>query len=231
MTIRSLSLRLTAALLALGWATQVQASTGYTIPDNITVNTPTDISIDQRVEPDSELRQRFHAYRVFLAVEPPGWGLGPICWLADAVDLDKHDISIYVPADVVPDNTRVQISTGLVYDRNPQRVNGYDYSGYTRIVGGGNGTWIQRELDGWVIGDENLVSCWALGCVRNCQDKYYTGDESRISDGSGDGEADKCADQCIKDLNPKRRSGASKRTQASLAGATLMSAVLILISV
>lgn len=204
MTSRSIYQRLAAVLLLLSWAAQVQADR-YTIPDDITVNVLTDISIDVGVDEDSELRERFHAYRVFLAVEPPGWGLGPICWLVNAVDLDTHNLTISIPADVVPDDFEVQISTGLIYDRNPQRVNGYSYSGgYVRVVGG-NGTWIQRELDGWVISDENAVSCWALGCVRRCHDEYYTGDASRISDGSSDEKTDACVDRCTDDLNPKRR--------------------------
>lgn len=222
MTAQSLSLRLAAVLLLAASAAQVQASAGYTIPDSITVDEPTALKIDVRVAPDSELRQRFHAYRVFLAVEPPGWGLGPICYLAYSVPLGVHNITVTVPADVVPDDTSIQISTGLIYNGNPTRVNGFNYSGYTRLLGG-NGTWIQRELDGWVIGDQDSLSCEAFGCARQCHDRYYTGDESRISDGSGDGKADACTRDCANDLNPESQSGEGAVARASLTGALLMS--------
>jgi hypothetical protein len=208
---------------------EVHASASYGIPNNITANQPTQLTIDVRVDADSELRQRFNAYRVFLAVKPPGWGLGPICWLAHDVGLDTHDVTVTIPADVVPDETRVYISTGLIYKRNRERVNGFNYSGYTLLLGG-NATWSQRELDGWVIGNQDTLSCWAYGCARGCYEKYYTGDSSRISDGTGDKEADNCVNQCAARLNTDESAAGKSGASAPIMSTMLISTVITMIT-
>ncbi|KAM5349794.1 hypothetical protein ACJ41O_006299 [Fusarium nematophilum] len=201
MALKSFFRRVAALTLLAALSSHVHASPAIIVPWNITADQPEDLKIVQRIDANSELWKRFDAYRVFLALETPGWGTGPVCWLAYAEGLDTTQVNITIPADVAPDKSRIRISTGLL-EKGATRVNGYSYSSRTTLLGG-NGTWSQRELDGWVIGDENHVSCWAFGCVRQCYERYYIGDKTRISDGSGDGDADACADQCIKDLSPQ----------------------------
>ncbi|KAF5025011.1 hypothetical protein F66182_2962 [Fusarium sp. NRRL 66182] len=184
-------LRLSAFTL-LAALTTVYASPAIIVPRNITADQVEDLNIDQRIKPDDKVRKRANAYRVYLSIEPPGWGTGPVCWLAYQVDLDTTHVNISIPADVAPEKSRIRISTSL-FKKGASRGLGYSYSSRTTLLGA-NGTWSQRELDGWVIGDAEKLSCWAFGCARRCYNKYYTGDKTRSSDGSGDGEADACFD-------------------------------------
>lgn len=196
----------------------VHASPAIIVPWNITVDEPITLTIDQRIGNDSESRQRFDAYRVYLALEPPGWGIGADCWLVRSVEIDTTQVNITIPADAAPDKSRIRISTGL-YKTGHSGVNGYSYSIRTMLLGA-NGTWSQREKDGWIISDANDVSCWALGCARRCHERYYTGDKKHsYRDKSKDQQADSCVEQCSKDLNPR------SAAQASL-GPTLSTLVL-----
>lgn len=201
MALISFFLRAVALTLLAAFSVPVSASPAIIVPWNITADQREDLKISQRIDADSDLRKRFNAYRVYLALEIPGWGAGPVCWLAYQEDLDTTQVNITIPADVAPDKSRIRISTGLM-KKGAARVNGYSYSSRTTLLGA-NGTWSQRELDGWVISDQDRVSCWAFGCARRCNERYYTGDTTRSSDGSGDGKADACVDQCVKDLNPQ----------------------------
>ncbi|KAJ4221638.1 hypothetical protein NW759_006884 [Fusarium solani] len=160
-------------------ATFTNAETGIVVPWNITAGQTEELTIRTRIDAsDHEARKRFNAYRVFLALEPPGWGAGPVCWLVWSVPLDTDRVNITIPADVAPDKTRIRISASL-YKTGQSKVNGYSYSSRTTLLGA-NGTWSQRELDGWDSSDENRISCWAFGCTRRCHMKYYTGDKTRI---------------------------------------------------
>ncbi|KAK7413915.1 hypothetical protein QQX98_007182 [Neonectria punicea] len=201
MTLISLFLRVAALTLLAALSAPVSATPAIIVPSYITADQREDLKINQRIEEDSELRKRFSAYRVFLALETPGWGAGPVCWLSYQEELDTTQVNITIPADVAPDESRIRISTGLM-KKGAERVNGYSYSIRTTLQGA-NGTWSQRELDGWVISDENVVSCWAFKCARQCHERYYTGDKTRSSDGTSDEKADACVDQCVKDLNPQ----------------------------
>lgn len=193
-----------ALLAALSPSTGVHA-TSISLPYNITADQVTDLKIDTGIDADdTEKRKRFNAYRVYLALTPPGWGTGPVCWLSFSEDLDTTQVNVTIPADVAPDETRIRISESLM-KKGAENVNGYSYSNSVTFLGG-NGTWSQRELDGWEIGDANKLSCWAYGCARRCREKYYTGDESQSSNGTGDAEGDACVKQCVIDFNP--RSGA-----------------------
>ncbi|KAM0433291.1 hypothetical protein ACHAPT_004167 [Fusarium lateritium] len=197
-----ISLFFRAVALTLLAAVSTNAEAGIVVPWNITAGQTEELKIMQRIDAsDHEARKRFNAYRVFLALEPPGWGSGPVCWLAYSVPLDVEHVNITIPADVAPDKTRIRISSSL-YKRGESRVNGYSYSSRTTLLGA-NGTWSQRELDGWDSSDENRISCWAFGCTRKCHERYYTGDETRYSDGSSEKDLDACIDQCLKDLNPR----------------------------
>ncbi|KAK7419184.1 hypothetical protein QQZ08_010951 [Neonectria magnoliae] len=197
----SFFLRVAALTLLAALSAPVSATPAIIVPSYITANQREDLKINQRIDEDSELRKRFNAYRVYLALETPGWGAGPVCWLAYQEELETTQVNITIPADVAPDKSRIRISTGLM-KKGATGVNGYSYS-VRATLQGANGTWSQRELDGWVISDENLVSCWAFGCARKCHERYYTGDKTRSSDGTSDDKADACVDQCVKDLNPQ----------------------------
>ncbi|EEU35383.1 uncharacterized protein NECHADRAFT_102700 [Fusarium vanettenii 77-13-4] len=207
-------------------ATFTNAETGIVVPWNITAGQTEELTIRTRIDAsDHEARKRFNAYRVYLALEPPGWGSGPVCWLAWSVPLDTDRVNITIPADVAPDKTRIRISASL-YKRGQSHVNGYSYSSRTTLLGA-NGTWSQRELDGWDSSEENRISCWAYGCTRRCHMKYYTGDKTRYSDGSSEKDLDACIDQCLKDLDP--RSAGSKST--SVTTTTCMLAAVVAVGV
>ncbi|KAM0201731.1 hypothetical protein ACHAPQ_007646 [Fusarium lateritium] len=178
----------------------VHASANVIIPWNMTADEVYDLRV-QSVDPDSSVRQRANAFRVYLALTPPGWGTGPVCWLAYQVDIDATQVNITIPADVAPDKTRVRLSTSFM-KKGASRTQGFSYSSRTLLLGG-NGTWSQRELDGWVIGDAEEISCWAYGCARSCEDQYYTGDKRRSSDGTSDRKANACVEKCAKTLNPR----------------------------
>ncbi|KAH7311385.1 hypothetical protein B0I35DRAFT_437998 [Stachybotrys elegans] len=205
-----------------GLFSQVEGYGGYDIPYNITVEVPTRLRIDEGIAPDSELRQRHNAYRVYLAAEPPGWGLGPMCWLVYAVRLDTQNITVTVPADVVPDGTRAHISTGLILRDNRDRVNGFSYTSSTTILGG-NGTWSQRELDGWEIGSQDELSCRAFACARECEDTYNTG-----NDGSINRRADACVRKCARDLNPSNGAGSRHITDNAFISALFMAMTVVM---
>ncbi|KAF4980016.1 hypothetical protein FZEAL_3878 [Fusarium zealandicum] len=194
------------AALALLAVLHVHASPAIIVPSNITADERREFNISQRIDADdSDTRERFDAYRVYLSLEPPGWGAGPVCWLSYAEDLDTKQVNITIPADVAPDETQIRISTSL-YKKGQSHVNGYSYSIHARLLGA-NGTWSQRELDGRTISDENKVSCWAFGCVRRCNERYYTGDKTRYNDETSEEKKEACADQCVKDLNPRGSPG------------------------
>ncbi|KAI5460972.1 hypothetical protein BGZ63DRAFT_388105 [Mariannaea sp. PMI_226] len=200
MVLKSFILRLAAFTLLAAFSVNVCASPAIIVPWNITAGQVQQLTINQRIGDDPETRKRFNAYRVYLALQTPGWGTGPVCWLDYSLDLDTTQVNITIPADVAPDKSRIRISTSL-FKKGASTVNGYSYSSKTTLLGA-NGTWSQRELDGWVISDENRVSCWAFGCARKCYELYYTGDKTHSSDGSSDKQADNCVNQCTKDLNP-----------------------------
>lgn len=194
-------------------ATSANAGIAIVVPSNITAGQTEELTIKSRVDAsDHEARKRFNAYRVYLALEPPGLGTGPVCWLAWSVPLDTDRVNVTIPADAAPDKTRVRISASL-YKRGQSHVNGYSYSIRATLLGA-NGTWSQRELDGWDSSDENRISCWAFGCTRRCHERYYTGDKTRDSDGSSEKDLDACIDQCLKDLDP-RNAGSRSTTVAS----------------
>jgi hypothetical protein len=198
MVVISFFLRVAVLTLLPAFSTYVHASPAIIVPWNITADQREDLTIKQRLDADSD---KFSFYRVYLALEPPGWGTGPVCWLAYKESLDTTQVNITIPADVAPNKSRIRISTSL-FRKGASRANGYSYSSRTTLLGA-NGTWSQRELDGWVISDENRVSCWALGCARRCYEYYYTGNKTQSSDGTSDGKADNCVNQCVKDLNPQ----------------------------
>ncbi|KAF4465536.1 hypothetical protein FALBO_7620 [Fusarium albosuccineum] len=199
----------------------VHASPSVRLPYNIPADKPTVLNISYNLAADSELRDRYDAYRVYLAVEPPGWGLGPVCWLAYMEDIDTTNVTITIPGDVTPDKYRIKISTSL-FQKGASRGNGYSYSGSTTLVGA-SGNWSQRELDGWEIADADVVSCDAFGCARECNERYYTGDKTRYSEDPSDKETDDCVNQCVKDLNPRARSSPS----TTLAPSVLMVAATV----
>ncbi|SPJ74899.1 uncharacterized protein FTOL_04630 [Fusarium torulosum] len=178
----------------------VHASADVIVPWNMTADEVYDLRV-QSVDPDSSVRQRANAYRVYLALTPPGWGTGAVCWLAYQVDIDTTQVNISIPADVAPDKSRVRLSTSFM-KKGDSRTQGFSYSANTLLLGA-NGTWSQRELDGWVIGSAEEISCWAYGCARSCEDQYYTGDKTRSSDGTSDRKADACVKKCAKTLNPR----------------------------
>lgn len=203
-------------------ATSTNAYMGIPVPWNITAGQTEEFTIRSGVDAsDHEARKRFNAYRVYLALEPPGWGAGPVCYLVWSVPLDTDRVNITIPADVAPDKTRIRISASL-YKTGQSHVNGYSYSSRTTLLGA-NGTWSQRELDGWSISDENRISCWAFGCTRQCYIKYYTGDKTRYSDGSSEKDLDACIDQCIEDFEPR---SAGSRSATVTTGMCMLAAVI-----
>lgn len=200
--------------LTLFAATSTNAATGIVVPWNITAGQTEELTIKTRIDADDhEARKRFNAYRVYLALEPPGWGTGPVCWLVWSVPLDTDRVNITIPADVAPDKSRIRISASL-YKTGQSSVNGYSYSSRTTLLGA-NGTWSQRELDGWDSSDENEISCYAFGCTRQCHVKYYTGDKTRYSDGSSEKDLDACIGQCIEDFEPRGTKSGSATVTAS----------------
>ncbi|KAI8717333.1 hypothetical protein NCS52_00808600 [Fusarium sp. LHS14.1] len=202
-------------------ATLTNAYIGIVVPWNITAGQTEELTIRSGVDAsDHEARKRFNAYRVYLALEPPGWGSGPVCWLAWSVPLDTDRVNITIPADAAPDKSRIRISASL-YKRGQSHVNGYSYSSRTTLLGA-NGTWSQRELDGWDSSEENRISCWAYGCTRRCHMKYYTGDKTRYSDGSSEKDLDACVDQCLEDLDPR---GVGSRSSSVAATTCILVAV------
>ncbi|KAL4732585.1 hypothetical protein ACLX1H_001603 [Fusarium chlamydosporum] len=154
----------------------VHAYAYYDIPWNMTAGETFNVTIKQNIDPDSENGRRSDAYRVYLALTPPGWGTGASCWLDYMVPLEETQVNITIPPDVVPDNTRYRLSTALVSSKRPKNpITGYDYSGRS-IITGANGTWGKAELDGRSMGNCDEVSCVAYACVRDCYDQYWKGD-------------------------------------------------------
>jgi hypothetical protein len=196
--------------------------TSFHLPDGFNASVLTQVRIDQNIEAGSELRSRFDFYRLYLSVEPPGWGAGPICWLAFLTRLDDQLINITIPADVVPDKTRVRLSTSLIH-KGTGRNNGWDYS-HRVTVSGGNGTWSERELAGRGVGTyEDDTSCFAYGCVRGCAIRFW---EEGEGNATAEREEDLCNQQCLKDFNPPKAAGVM--ASVPLVGMLLFSAAAVL---
>ncbi|KAF4964378.1 hypothetical protein FSARC_7677 [Fusarium sarcochroum] len=186
------------------WATlttNVHAYESISIPSNITAGEETEFQLNMGYDLDDEDNKDIYGYRVYLAETPPGWGTGPVCWLAYQVPLSQKTVNVSIPADVAPDKTKIRISVSPLR-KGSKRGSGYSYSNRAFLYGG-NGTWSQRQKDGWQMGDADEVTCEAYGCVRDCYAKYYTGNKNRIDDGSGDGKARACVKQCLLATNPK----------------------------
>lgn len=228
MTDRSLFLRLATALLLTACAIPTAWAATFVIPHMITVDVPTDITIHIDDDVDPELQNSRNTYTVFLAMSPPGWGLSPMCWLLEAVPVDEVELTITIPRDAVPNDTRAKISTGVRYHDDPYRENGLGYSYNFVHILGGNSTWIQRELDGYTTSDFKDVSCMAQACVRRCWDRHYTGNKTHWSDGRGDEEAEACAELCTKALNPSDQNSARGGRQMPFIGALLTSFAVML---
>ncbi|CAH0046588.1 unnamed protein product [Clonostachys solani] len=164
---------------------------GVSAPSTITAGQNATISITETIDQDSELRDKYDGYRLYLALTPPGWGTGPECWLANNLDLGPQTVSIVFPTDVAPNNTEVRIADSLI-KKGSERESGYSYSSSVTFLGG-NGTWSQRELNGRTMTSASRLPCFLLGCVRQCNDRYYTGEKS------SEKAADDCSEQCLKD--------------------------------
>ncbi|KAH7259704.1 uncharacterized protein BKA55DRAFT_563074 [Fusarium redolens] len=177
----------------------VNATPAISLPYPFEADKLYDLKIDQKIAPNEEVRKRANAYRVYLALTPPGWGTGPVCWLAKEVDLDVTQVNVTIPADAAPDQSRIRISTALLKKGAPRGM-GFSYSSRTTLVGA-NATWSQKELDGRNHIDAEEVSCWAYGCARTCQVTYYTTKDEE--DGPIGDKAYACVKQCAKDLNPR----------------------------
>ncbi|KAH7215010.1 hypothetical protein DER44DRAFT_763337 [Fusarium oxysporum] len=177
----------------------VNATPAISLPYPFEADKLYDLKIEQRIGPDSEVRKRANAYRVYLALTPPGWGTGPVCWLAKEVDIDVTQVNITIPADAAPNQSRIRISTAFLKKGAPRSM-GFSYSSRTTLVGA-NATWSQKELDGRSHIDAEEVSCWAFGCARTCQETYYTTKDEE--DGPIGTKAYACIKQCAKDLNPR----------------------------
>ncbi|VUC32682.1 unnamed protein product [Clonostachys rosea] len=171
---------------------------GVSVPSTITAGQNATISITETLDEDSEARKNYDGYRLYLALTPPGWGTGPECWLANNLDLGPQTVNIVIPRDVAPNNTEIRIADSLI-KKGSSKSSGFSYSSSVTFLGG-NGTWSQRELNGRAMTDESRVPCFLLGCVRQCNDRYYTGEMS------SEKAADDCSEQCLKD------SGASSST-------------------
>jgi hypothetical protein len=197
----------------------------YDIPYNMTAGEPFNVTIKQQIDPNSENGRKTDAYRVYLALTPPGWGTGPVCWLQYMIPRDQTQVNITIPPDVAPKNTRVRLSTALVSSkRSRYPVTGFDYSGRT-ILTGMNGTWSRAELDGRSTGDQDQVSCEAFGCVRGCYEQYYKGDKD---DETYNEKSYDCWKACAKDFNP--RSAASLNTVSVLGVGTMVGFVHLIAS-
>ncbi|RGP76048.1 hypothetical protein FLONG3_5439 [Fusarium longipes] len=176
----------------------VQA-TYYDIPYNMTAGETFNVTINQKVDPDSENGRNTNAYRVYLALTPPGWGTGPVCWLEYLVPLYETQVNITIPPDVAPKDARMSLSTTLVNSRRSRSpVTGFDYSGRMTITGL-TGNWSQAELDGRSVGDQNQISCLAYSCVRGCYEQYYKGDKD---DEEYYEKTYDCWKACAKEFNP-----------------------------
>ncbi|KAF4340658.1 hypothetical protein FBEOM_5442 [Fusarium beomiforme] len=188
-----------AALTLLAALPSIHAEPVVNLPYPMEADKQYNVTIEQRIAPNDENRKRANAYRVYLALSPPGWGTGPVCWLAYQVDLDTTHVNITIPADAAPDKTRIRLSTALIKKGKPRSM-GFSYSGRTTLDGA-NGTWSRKQLEGRNLIDQDELSCWAYGCAKTCYDTYYApkGEE----DGPIGDKAYACAKQCAKDLNPK----------------------------
>ncbi|QPC71741.1 hypothetical protein HYE68_002493 [Fusarium pseudograminearum] len=174
-------------------------STYYDIPWNQTAGETFNVTINQKVDPNSENGRISDSYRVYLALTPPGWGTGPVCWLQWLVPLYETQVNITIPPDAAPDGARIMLSTCLTSaKKGGKRITGWDYSGRT-MISGSNATWSQAELDGRNMGDQDEVSCEAYGCVRSCYDQFYKGDSD---DEEYSRKSYACWKACARDLNP-----------------------------
>ncbi|CEI63030.1 hypothetical protein FVEN_g413 [Fusarium venenatum] len=200
-------------------------ATYYDIPYNMTAGETFNVTIKQNIDPNSENGRATDSYRVYLALTPPGWGTGPVCWLQYLVPRDQTQVNITIPPDVAPKGTRIRLSTCLTNSKNGRRVTGFDYSGRTDMSGL-NGTWSQAELDGRSTGDQDEVSCSAYGCVRDCYDLYYKGDKD---DEEYSRKSYACWKACARDLNPASAASLNVTPVKSLLGVGVMVGFLHLI--
>ena len=160
--------RLTPALLGtvLTLSSAVRAWSDIEVADTVQADTETPVSVDL----DSDAA----SFRIYLAITPPGWGTGPVCYLVSDADTSVTSVDVTIPASVVPDGTVLSLAYSTFDDTDDYEYggSGYDYSNDFEFDGG-TGEWSELELNGYGISSPDYTPCSALQCSRNCGNKYY----------------------------------------------------------
>ncbi|CAH0047201.1 unnamed protein product [Clonostachys solani] len=141
-----------------------------------TVKADTEVEVTIRNDLDDGTKSfdgGFTNFNVYLATTPPGWGTGPVCLLANGTKIDTTSVKVTIPADVVPSDAKLKITT-MEWNSDPKKdgPSGFQYSN-TFSLQGGTGAWGKSELAGRGFSDMDTVPCSAYSCIRKCNDDGF----------------------------------------------------------
>lgn len=188
------------SLTVLGLAAAVTAFDSISVPSSVTAGKSTTLTIKNDIGSSDSFDGQFAYFRAYLTISPPGWGINPVCYLANETAVDKTTLQITIPASVGPSADNYTISV-IEYNTDPDAESsssGFQYSDAFSLVGG-TGVFSDYELDPsgpWSLGPENSIPCSAYDCVRQCQQKDYPADLPSGSDVSAYKRAYMCSSKC-----------------------------------
>jgi hypothetical protein len=167
-------------LAVLGLAAAASAFDRISVPATVTAGKETTLTVKNDLGTEGSFDANFAYFRVYLTVSPPGWGLNPVCWLANQTSVDVTAVKVTVPASVGPAGDNYTLSV-MEYNTDPDAessASGFSYTGEFALEGA-TGEFSAYETDPsgpWSLGDADRIPCSAYDCVRQCASKYYPAD-------------------------------------------------------
>jgi hypothetical protein len=190
----------TKALVGLALVTATTAIDSILIPSIVTAGKPVTLRIKTDIGTPDSFDAQFAYYRVYLTISPPGWGLNPVCYLANQTAIDVTSLEVTIPATVGPEASNYTLSV-VEYNTDPNSdvtMSGFAYSDEFSLVGA-TGSFSDYETDPsgpWALGPEDSIPCEAYDCVRTCMQKYYPEDLPNTENIAAMKNAYLCSAQC-----------------------------------
>lgn len=151
------------------------------IANTVKAGEATSVDISYYDASDDDSHDDVAGIRVYLALTPPGWGTGPVCWVVNYTDPSSaSQVDVTVPAAAAPDGSVLSLSYSFVDDQGYSSAT-YGYSNDFTLQGG-SGNWSAMELNGYGISSPDYCPCTSLQCARDCSDKYYPSGELSLNE-------------------------------------------------
>ncbi|KAI9709141.1 MAG: hypothetical protein M1820_003588 [Bogoriella megaspora] len=137
----------------------------------------------------------FDAYRVYLAISPPGASTSVACTLLNSTAINTTTLDVSIPASIGPDGSSYEIATIEYNTETLECSNSGLYYSDAFSLTGGTGNFSQYELDGNTLWPADDIPCGSIDCARQCAIKYYD-NYSDITPSSLESDVSNCITQC-----------------------------------